>query len=64
MMSPQFEGMTEEVLPGRVVELVPEALWQRVQALLPERPPRRHRSSVLHAVERYSSFHHDFGSSR
>ena len=35
--------MTDEVVPERVAELVPERLRQRVQPLLPQRPPRRFR---------------------
>jgi transposase len=35
--------MTDEVVLKRVAELVPDGLWQRVQPLLPQRPPRRFR---------------------
>ena len=35
--------MAEDAVPELVQELVPEGLWQRVQPLLPPRPPRRFR---------------------
>jgi len=35
--------MADEVVLERVAELVPDGLWQRVQPLLPQRPPRRFR---------------------
>jgi transposase len=38
-----LDGMADEVVLKKVVELVPDGLWQRVQPLLPQRPPRRFR---------------------
>ena len=35
--------MAEDAVPELVQELVPERLWQRVQPLLPPRPPRCYR---------------------
>ncbi|NAZ85201.1 IS5 family transposase [Kineococcus sp. T90] len=35
--------MIDEGVPERVAELVPDGLWERIQPLLPQRPPRRFR---------------------